>query len=208
MFDKEPGMRDVTGDEDDKHFGPKGRDNDEDEDSYNTPNNARKGERTVTRPPQRQSRDEEPSEGDLRKKKEEYSEEDFQGEVTGGGEGVVVPEDVYEVRCVDVVPSMMKDKFKNNAEVPKIRMVFEILNDPDYEGVKISRILNRNYAQKSNLVIWYSKITGEEIEKGTKLDIRKCKGKECRISVNVYEKEGSGEKKNKIVDVLQRKRKV
>jgi len=218
---RRPSMRDVTGDEDETHFGPGRADRpasrspqqQEDEDSYNPPRKPRnedpvdeKSNREGRREGRDKPRDVDPSEADIQRGKDNYSEDDFKGEVVSGGEGVIVPEDVYEVRCVDVIPTMMKDKFKNNIEVPKVRMVFEIINDPDFEGVKISRILNRNFAVKSNLVEWYTKITGEQTEKGNSIDIRKCKGKECRVSVTL-KKNDDGEKKNKITEILARKRK-
>lgn len=212
-----PSMRDVTGDEDEKHFGPGKEDaprsrkpaNDDDEDSYNTPKNSRSRNDDTQEPARRSSsRNEDPTEDDVKKGKDTYSEDDFKGEVVGGGEGVLVPEDVYEVICIDVIPSMMKDKFKNNVEVPKVKFKFRIINDQDFENVEVSRILNRNFAQKSNLVEWYTKITGEAVEKGNSIDIRKCKNKECRISVTVYVPEGKSEKRNKIVDILSKKRKA
>lgn len=212
---RRPNMRDVTGDED--HFGPGKeesrlcRPSNDDEDSYEAPPkraSAGTSGRSSNKEKESENRNarRDPDEESIRKGKENYNEADFKGEVVGGGEGVVVPEDVYEVECIDVIPSMMKDKFKGNVEVPKIKFVFNILNDPDYEGVHISRILNRNYALKSNLVEYYIKITGEEIEKGDSIDTRKCKGKKCRISVSTYIKEGTTEKKNKITEILSAKR--
>ena len=193
----EPSLRDVTGEDDEDHFGPPQRKSRrvEEEDSYESPKRNSSPSR------------EESSEKDIQKAKQEYSDDDFKGEIKGGSEFETVPEDIYEVVCKDVIPTTMADKFKGGEMVPKIKMVFEIINDKDFEGVSISRILNRNFAQKSNLVEWYTKITGESVEKGNSIDIRKCKGKECRVSVTVYKKE-DGEKRNKITEVHSKKRRA
>lgn len=212
-------VRDVTGDE--EHFGPEEKRTDrvsvEDPDSYNTPRRTTRpvdGDEKSNNEGRRETRclqrETEPTEGDIRKKKEEYSEDDFKGEVTagGGGDETLIPEDVYEVKCIDVIPKMMKDNYKGGIEVPKVILKFEIINDPDFEGVTKSRVLNRNFAIKSHLVTWYMKITGEATEKGNSIDVRKCKGKECRISVIVTVNKESGEQKNKIVDVLAKKKRA
>jgi len=198
-------MKDVTGDEDDQYFGPGDkkettRTRSRDDERYEVPRSRR--EETSR---SRASEDDSPSEDDIRGKKEQYTDDDFKGEVIAKEDRPTIPEDVYEAVCVDVIPTMMADKFKGGQKVPKVKFVFEIIDDPDYKGYKISRILNKHFSEESNLVKFYSKITGTEVSKGTSIDIRKCKGKVCRISVEV-KKSDDGKKSNKIEEVFSKKK--
>lgn len=214
-------MRDVTGDGDESHFGPEqeptrrpSRNEDED-DAYNVPpRESRNQDRVSSQPQQEPTRrashhvEDDPTEDDLTDRKTEYTDDDFKGEVIASKEMTVFPEDIYEAKCVDVIPMILKDKYRKNALVPKIKFVFEIINDPDYSGQKISRIVNKHFSNQSTMVEWYGKIIGESVEKGMQIDIRNCKGKECRISVKEYTSKEDGEKKCKIDDILSKKKRA